>query len=83
MENLELIKSMLEGAMQDEQIVYTIQEVWLDFGAGIKHTTIVAYPKDKTSWQIFSPRDLKEIESGEYTLNSFKTLVNKHKEIIN
>ena len=27
--------------------------------------------------------NVKEIESGEYTLNSFKTLVNKHKEIIN
>lgn len=34
------------------------------------------------SWQIFSPRDLKEIENGEYTLNSFKALINKHKEMI-
>ena len=82
MENLELIKSMLEGAMKDEPVIYEIQEVWADLGAGIKHNTIVAYPKDRMSWQIFSPRDLKEIENGEYTLNSFKTLVNKHKEMI-
>jgi len=43
----------------------------------------VVYPKDEMSWQIFSPRDLKEIENEKYTLNSFKILVNKHKEVIN
>jgi len=82
MENLQLVKAMLEGAMKDEPIIYKIQEVWMDFGAGIKHTTIVAYPylKDRMSWQIFSPRDLKEIDNGEYTLDSLKTLVNQHKE---
>ena len=58
--------------MKDEPVIYEIQEVWMDFGSGTKHTTIVAYPEDGMSWQIFSPRDLKEIENGEYTLNSFK-----------
>jgi len=31
---------MLEGAMKGEPVVYEIQEIWMDFGAGIKHTTM-------------------------------------------
>ncbi|HHT97272.1 MAG TPA: hypothetical protein GXZ90_05205 [Clostridiales bacterium] len=83
MNNLELIKLMLEEVMKDEPIKYEIEDVWMDYGAGIKHTTIVAYSTQVGSWQIFSPRDKKEIENGNYTLNSFNTLVNKHKRMIN
>ena len=82
MNNLELVKSMLKGTMEGEPVNYEIEETWRDFGAGVKHTTIIAYPESGSSWQVFSPKDLEEIESGEYNLNTFKTLINKHKKMI-
>lgn len=82
MENLQLVKLMLEGAMIHEPIHYEIEEVWLDYGARIKHTTIVAYPVKGMSWQIFSPRDLEEIKNGKFDLNRFIKLINQHKNFI-
>lgn len=82
MNNLNLVKTMLNEAMREELVVYDIERVWLDFGAKIEHTTIVAYPYGSQSWQIFSPKELNKIKSGEFTLNDLNELVKQNKLLI-
>ena len=82
MSNLNLVKTMLNEAMRDELVFYDIERVWLDFSAKIEHTTIVAYPYESQSWQIFYPKELDKIKSGEFTLNDLNELVKKNKLLI-
>lgn len=82
MVNLENVKEMIEDGMKGEKIFYEIENVWLDYGAKIMHTTIVAYPHEGMSWQIFSPKQLREIKLGTFTKEDVDKVIEQNKRMI-
>lgn len=82
MKNLEMVQAALEQAMKDELVFYEIEEVWFDYGAGVKHTTIIAYPHRSSSWQILTPKQLSKIKKGEFTINDINELAENNKRLL-
>lgn len=79
LENLNFAALLLNGIAKEKKvrIEYYVENIYLDYGAGITGDTIVAYTPTG-SFQIFSPRDLEFVKSGEFSLKSFVELFEKH-----
>lgn len=64
---------------------YKVETIWIDYGANWKDNTIVVYynnrNNDLDSFQILSPRDIKEIKSDCFADKDFYRLLNKHIEM--
>lgn len=82
MRNLRMVKMALEENMKEEPVSYTIEEVWRDYGAGIKHTTIIAHPIGSSNWQILTPKQLDEIRRGSFTINEINKLADNNRKLI-
>lgn len=82
-EKLSIIARFLESAMANKglKVSYTVENVYRDFGAGTRHDTIVAQYGNR-EFQIFSPKDLDEIETRDFTIGDLNKLVNKHIRIL-
>lgn len=59
---------------------YKVEEVYLDYGAGIKDLTLVVYEENDNLFQALSFKDIAEIKEG--TFNEYEFLKN-HLSIFN
>lgn len=64
---------------------YKVKNIWIDYGAGWRDNSIVVYFKDKQgatdSFQILSPRDIKEIKEDNFADQNFYRILDKHVEM--
>ena len=81
-EKLKAIANILNGlaVLNGANLEYKVESIYRDFGANLKHDTIVVYGDGiiTGSFQIFSPRDLKEIDAGTYPIEEIVSLGNKY-----
>lgn len=82
-EKLEFIAELMNGMSRDKgwNVVYSVRNVYIDYGANWSADTVVAtYPNG--SFQIFSPRDLSEIEEDRFTMATLKKILDTHERIV-
>lgn len=61
---------------------YKVMNVYEDFGAGTRHDTIVAADVNgDSSFQIFSPAELSNVESDSFKPSDANKFVEKHAEL--
>lgn len=62
MTNMQKAKAIL-GSLVDN-IEFEVEECYLDYGARLMHTTLIAYRNDGASYQWLSPRETEEINKA-------------------
>jgi hypothetical protein len=82
-EKLEFIAQLMNGMAKAKgwNVVYSVRNVYIDYGANWSADTVIAtYPNG--SFQIFSPRDLREIEENSFTIATLKKILDTHERIV-
>ena len=62
-------------------VCVNVKETWIDYGAKIKGQQIVINGVDGERVQILTPRELKEIELGLYTIEQVQSHIDKINEM--
>lgn len=64
---------------------YKVENIWIDYGADWRDNSIVVYFQDKKgytdSFQILSPRDIREIKEDKFADQDFYRILDKHVEM--
>lgn len=83
---LQEIAMYLENKIRNKgfNVNYEVKNVYWDYGAGITHETIVVSDVNGDhSFQIFSPRELEDIENGKFKQKDADAIAEKHEKYFN
>ena len=81
--NLEVLKALIEANKEGTKIIeVSVEEVWMDYGAGIAHTTIVIYYHDEimrrvSSYQALNPYETEKFKEGTMTVEEMISCAKK------
>ena len=72
---LKALKELIEA---NTSIKPMIKNIWIDYGAGWKDWTLVApETEDDMSYQMLNPREVNAINTGTFTIEDAKNLIDK------
>lgn len=64
---------------------YKVENIWIDYGAKWRDNTLVVYFDNKEgqedSFQILSPRDIREIKENKFSEEDFCRILDKHTQM--